>query len=100
MWPGIQKNVRKSSREEEILPKIMILDPKEVSRPKMSLIEVVRRHKIDFGTKLQVLGSMYEVRNPKNVRKSAQVTKGCVTSLKTAFEQNDRLISYVAGFKR
>ena len=29
----------------------------------------------------------------------AQVTKGCVTSLKTAFEQNDRLISYVAGFK-
>ena len=29
----------------------------------------------------------------------AQVTKGCVTFLKIAFEQNDRLISYVAGFK-
>ena len=31
----------------------------------MSLIEVVRRHKIDFGTKLQVVWSMYEVRNHK-----------------------------------
>ena len=65
MRSGIQKNVRKSSREEKILPKIMILEPKEVFKPKMTLIEVVRRHKIDFGTKLQVLGSMYEVRNPK-----------------------------------
>ena len=72
MRSGIQKNVQKSSREEEILPKIMILDPKEVSRPKMSLIEVVRRHKIDFGTKLQVVWSMYEVRNPKNDRKSSR----------------------------
>ena len=49
---------------DEIL-KIMILDPKEVSKPKMSLIEVVRRHKIDFETKLQVVWSMYEVRNHK-----------------------------------
>ena len=43
----------------------MILEPKEVSKPKMSLIEVVRGHKIDFGTKLQVVRSMYEGRNPK-----------------------------------
>ena len=31
--------------------KIMFLDPKEVSKPKMGIIEVVRRYKIDFGTK-------------------------------------------------
>ena len=71
MWSGDQKNSQKSSRKEEIWPKIMFLDPKEVSKPKMSLIEVVRRPKIDFGTKLQVVWSMYEVRNQKNVRKSS-----------------------------
>ena len=71
MWSGIQKNVQKSSREVEIWPKIMFLDPKEVFKPKISLIEVVRRHKIDFGTKLQVVWSMYEVRNPKNIQKSS-----------------------------
>ena len=92
----------------------MFLDPKVVSKPKMSLIEVVGHIIIDYRTKQQVISSMYEVRNPKNVQKSsrediynlaqkldilAQVTKGCVTSLKTAFEQNDRLISYVTGSK-
>ena len=87
-------------RERILDLKFMFLDPKEVSKPKMSLIEVIVHIKIDFRTKQQVIWSMYEVRNPKNVRKSAQVTKGCVTSLKTAFEQNERLISYVAGFKR
>ena len=91
----------------------MILDPKEVSKPKMSLKNCQAKI-IDLGTKVQVVWSMYEVRNPKNVQKSsrediynlaqkldilAQVTKGCVTSLKTAFEQNDRLISYVTGSK-
>ena len=65
MRSGIQKNVRKSSREEEILPKIMILDHKEVSKPKMVLIEVVGRIIIDSRTKLQVVRSMYDVRNPK-----------------------------------
>ena len=65
MWSGIQKNVQKSSREEEILPKIMILEPKEVSKPKIALIEVVVHIIIDFRTKLQVVRSMYEVRNPK-----------------------------------
>ena len=73
MRSGIQKNVQKSSREEKILPKITILEPTEVSRPKMSLIEVVRRHKIDFETKLQVVWSMYEVRNPqKTLKKSSR----------------------------
>ena len=50
----------------------MILDPKEVSKPKMALIEVVGHIIIDFETKLQVVGSMYEVRNPKNVQKSSR----------------------------
>ena len=66
------KNVRKSSREEEILPKIMILDPKEVSKPKMALIEVVGHIIIDCRTKLQVVRSMFDVRNSKNVRKSSR----------------------------
>ena len=65
------KNVQKSSCEEEILPKIMILDPKEVSKPKMALIEVVGHIIIDLRTKLQVIWSMYEVRNAKNMRKSS-----------------------------
>ena len=65
MRSGIQKNVQKSSREEEICPKIMFLDHKEVSKPKMPLIEVVGYIMIDFGTKLQVIWSMYVVRNPK-----------------------------------
>ena len=43
----------------------MILDPKEVSKPKMALIEVVGRIIIDSRTKLQVVRSMYDVRNPK-----------------------------------
>ena len=61
------KNVQKSSCEEEILPKIMILDPKEVSKPKMALIEVVGHIIIDCRTKLQVVRSMYDVRNKKTV---------------------------------
>ena len=43
----------------------MILEPKEVSKPKIALIEVVVHIIIDFRTKLQVVRSMYEVRNPK-----------------------------------
>ena len=84
----------------------MFLDPKEVFKPKISLIEVVRRHKIDFETKLQDIWSLYAVSIPtiwhnlaQELHILAQVTKGCVTFLKTAFVQNDRLISYVAGFK-
>ena len=72
MWSGIQKNVQKSSREEEIWPKIMFLDHKEVSKQKMLLIEVVGHILIDFGTTLQVIWSMYVVRNPKNVQKSSR----------------------------
>ena len=52
-------------RERILNPKFMFLDPKEVSRQKMSLIEVVGHIMIDFGTKLQVIWSMYVVRNPK-----------------------------------
>ena len=52
-------------RERVLGLKIMFLDPKEVSKPKMALIEVVGHIIIDFRTKLQVVGSMYEVRNPK-----------------------------------
>ena len=49
--------------------KIMFLDPKEISKPKMALIEVVGHIIIDFGTKLQVVWSMYAVRNPKKCPK-------------------------------
>ena len=49
----------------------MVLEPKEVSKPKIALIEVVVHIIIDFRTKLQVARSMYEVRNPKNVQKSS-----------------------------
>ena len=59
-------------RERVLGLKIMFLDPKEVSKPKMALIEVVGHIIIDFRTKLQVARSMYEVRNPKNVRKSSR----------------------------
>ena len=52
-------------RERVLGLKIMFLDPKEVSKPKMALIEVVGHIIIDFRTKLQVVGSMYEVRNLK-----------------------------------
>ena len=52
-------------RERILGLKIMFLDPKEISKPKMALIEVVGRIMIDFETKLQVIWSMYEVRNPK-----------------------------------
>ena len=58
-------------RERVLGLKIMFLDPKEVSKPKMALIEVVGHIIIDFRTKLQVVRSMYEVRNPKNVQKSS-----------------------------
>ena len=51
--------------------KIMFLDPKEVSKPKMSLIEVVGHILIDLRTNQQVIWTMYEVRNPKNVPKSS-----------------------------
>ena len=43
----------------------MFLDHKEVSKPKMSLIQVVGLTMIDFRTKVEVVGSMYVVRNPK-----------------------------------
>ena len=52
-------------RERVLGLKFMFLDPKEVSKPKMSLIEVVGHILIDFGTTLQVICSMYVVRNPK-----------------------------------
>ena len=52
-------------RERVLGLKFMFLDPKEVSNPKMSLIEVVGHIMIDFETKLQVVWSMYVVRNPK-----------------------------------
>ena len=45
----------------------MFLDPKEVSKPKMSLIEVVGHILIDLRTNQQVIWTMYEVRNQKNV---------------------------------
>ena len=57
------KNVQKSSREEEIWPKIKFLDNKEVSKPKMPLIEVVGHIMIDLETTLQVIWSMYVVSN-------------------------------------
>ena len=59
-------------RERVLGLKFMFLDPKEVSKPKMSLIEVVGHILIDFGTTLQVIWSMYVVRNPKNVQKSSR----------------------------
>ncbi len=52
-------------RERFLGLKIMFLDHKEVSKPKMSLIQVVGHILIDFGTTLQVICSMYVVRNPK-----------------------------------
>ena len=52
-------------RERVLGLKFMFLDPKEVSKPKISLIEVVGHIIIDLRTKLQVIWSMYEVRNPK-----------------------------------
>ena len=58
-------------RERVLGLKFMFLDPKEVSKPKMSLIEVVGHIIIDFETMLQVIWSMYVVRNKKNVRKSS-----------------------------
>ena len=48
-------------RERVLGLKIMFLDPKEVSKPKMALIEVVGHIMIDFRTKLQVVWSMYVV---------------------------------------
>ena len=62
-------------RERVLGLKFMFLDPKEVSKPKMSLIEVVGHILIDFGTTLQVIWSMYVVRNPKNVQKSSREEK-------------------------
>ena len=59
-------------RERVLGLKIMFLDPKEVSKPKMALIEVVRHIIIDCRTKLQVVSSMFDVRNSKNVRKSSR----------------------------
>ena len=38
-------------RERVLGLKIMFLDPKEISKPKMALIEVVGHIMIDFGTK-------------------------------------------------
>ena len=58
-------------RERVLGLKIMFLDPKEVSKPKMSLIEVVGHILIDLRTNQQVIWTMYEVRNPKNVPKSS-----------------------------
>ena len=52
-------------RERVLGLKFMFLDPKEVSKPKISLIEVVGHTMIDFRTKVEVIWSMYEVRNPK-----------------------------------
>ena len=52
-------------RERILNPKFMFLDPKEVSKQKMSFIQVVGHIMIDFGTKWQVIWSMYVVRNPK-----------------------------------
>ena len=52
-------------RERFLGLKIMFLDHKEVSKPKMSLIQVVGLTMIDFRTKVEVIGSMYVVRKPK-----------------------------------
>ena len=52
-------------RERVLGLKFMFLDPKEVSKPEMSLIDVVGHILIDLGTTLQVIWSMYVVRNPK-----------------------------------
>ena len=52
-------------RERILGLKIMFLDPKEVSKQKMSLIQVVGHTMIDFRTKVEVIWSMYVVRNPK-----------------------------------
>ena len=82
---GIVIVAYRACRRGPILPrervfglKIMFLDPKEVSKPQMSLIEVVGHIMFDFGTKLQDIWSMYVVRNPKKVQKSSrEVEKSC-----------------------
>ena len=55
-------------RERVLGLKFMFLDPKEVSKPKMLLIEVVGHIMIDFETTFQVIWSMYVVRNKKNYK--------------------------------
>ena len=50
----------------------MVLEPKEVSKPKIALMEVVVHIIIDFRTKLQVVRSMYKSGIQKNVRKSSR----------------------------
>ena len=52
-------------RERILGLKIMFFDPREVSKQKMSLIQVVGHIMIDLRTKFEVVGSMYVVRNPK-----------------------------------
>ena len=59
---GIVNVASRACQRGPILPRervlglnFMFLDPKEVSKPKMSLIKVVRRPKIDFVAKSQSL---------------------------------------------
>ena len=52
-------------RERILGLKIMFLDPKEVSKQKMALIQVDGHTMIDFRSKVEVIWSMYVGRNPK-----------------------------------